>query len=248
MASHNASAKIPERGRHCFPAERIAAYIDGRVTEQQRQTIERHLADCAYCLKSVAGAMSDMGQQAPVTPAWLRRKAEEQAGSAKPKYRRWAWVLAPVLTSLVVAIVLMKLPERTGKLAPAGTPATSTAVAATQTGAQAGGAASESTRSMKSESESPRLRLLEPAGGAALARGHLRFAWRAVPDAASYRIRITTTEGAVVWEGRSEQPHVQAPQNLKIAPGSYFAWVTAYLADGRELESAPVDFRVKAKP
>lgn len=246
MASHNASTKIPERGWHCPPAARIAAYIDGHVSRQEREVIERHLADCTYCLKSVAGAMSDMSQSAPVTPAWLRRKAEEQADPAKTKYRRWAWALAPVIASLLVAIVLMKLPAKTGKFAPAATPSTSTAVAAPQSGAQAGSAPPETTRSMNSESEP--LRLLEPAGGASLARGHLRFAWRAVPGAASYRIRVTTTEGAVVWEVRSEQPHVQAPQNLNIAPGSYFAWVTAYLADGRELESAPVDFRVKAKP
>lgn len=244
MTSHNSSTKIPKRGWHCPPAERIAAYIDRQLSEQQRQSIQRHLADCAYCMKSVAGAMSDMSQPATQTPAWLRRKAEEQAGPAKSRYRRWAWAFAPVLASLLVAIVLMKLPVRTGKLAPAGP--SSTAVVPPQSGAQAGGAPTESTRSIKSESEP--LRLLEPAGGAELARGHLQFAWRAVPDATSYRIRVTTTEGAVVWETRSEQPHVQAPQNLKIAPGSYFAWVTAYLADGRELESAPVDFRVKAKP
>lgn len=246
MAGQNDSTKrMPGRGWHCPPAEEIAAYMDGQVSEQQRQAIERHLADCAYCLKSVAGAMSDISQPASATPAWLRQKAEAQPWPAKTKYRRWAWVLAPVLASLLVAIVLMKLPTRPGKMAPVGTPPTSSAPASPKSGALTGGAPPEITRSMKSRTEP--LRLLEPASGAALARNRLKFSWHAVPDVASYRIRITTTEGAAVWETRSEQPHAQAPPNLKIAPGIYFAWVTAYLADGRELESAPVNFRVEAK-
>jgi Putative zinc-finger len=235
MTNLDASEKFPVRGWHCPPAEQLAAYLDGHVSEQQRQSLERHLADCAYCLKSVAGAMADRRHAAPATPAWLRQKAQAQVGEAKSKNWRWAWVLAPALACLLVAVVLLETPRRT-VMPP-------TAVA-TSPVAQTGDAVPGATRNLQSGTE--QLRLLAPASGALLESNRLRFEWSATPNATSYRIRITTADGALVWEARSEQPSAQAPSGLKIAPGSYFAWVTAYIDDGRELQSAPVQFRVRA--
>lgn len=243
VTKRSASEKIPQRGWRCPPAEQLAAYIDAQVSEQQRQALERHLANCAYCLKSVAGAMSDMRQAAPATPAWLRQKAEAQAGDVKSKNWRWAWVLAPALACLLVAVVLVETPKQTGRLVPAGVSTTSPAVATTPA-AQAGSTTTGATRSLRMQHQP--LQLLAPARGSILEGNRLQFRWNVIPDATSYRVRITTADGALVWEARSERPHAQAPSNLKIAPGSYFAWVTAYINDGRELQSAPVQFRVQA--
>lgn len=236
MPNPNLSAKIPRRGRRCPPAERLAAYIDGLLIDEQKQSVERHLADCAYCRKSVAGAVSHSEQPAPPTPAWLRQRAEALAGQSKSKHWRWAWALVPALACLVAVVVLIQSPPASHM---------SPAISAHPPAAQTGGAGSAPTRSLSVPREP--LRLLAPASGALVAPNRLRFAWSAMPDAASYRIRITTTEGALVWQARSEQPKAQAPPTLKIAPGNYFAWVTAYLQDGREQQSAPVEFRVQAE-
>ncbi len=243
MARYDASTKIPERGWHCPTAEQLAAYIEGQASENQRRTLERHLADCGYCLKTVAGAITDTKHPAPVTPVWLRQQAEAQAGNVKSKNWRWAWTLAPALACLLVAVVLVKSPKQTGNVVSMGTLTPSPSVATSPAG-QASNALPGTTRSLNTQTEP--LQLLAPASGALLEGDRLRFQWSATPNAGSYRIRITTPDGALVWEARSEQPRAQAPPNLKIAPGSYFAWVTAYINDGRELQSAPVQFRVQA--
>jgi anti-sigma factor RsiW len=243
MPNLDDSEKVPKRGWRCPPEESLAAFVDGHLGEQQRQALERHLADCAYCLKSVAGAIADMRHPAPATPAWLRQKAEAKAGQVKTKNWRWAWALAPALAGLFIAVVLLQTPRQKGHVVSTGA-STLPAATAASPAEQTTRALPEATRSLRTGIEP--LHLLSPASGSVLESNRLRFEWNATPGAASYKIRITTADGSLVWEARSEQPHAQAPPDLKIAPGSYFAWVTTYIDDGRELQSAPVSFRVQA--
>ena len=233
----NGSTKISKRGWHCPGAEQLAAYIDGKLSDVERPSLERHLADCRYCLSLVAGVISDTSRATPAIPVWLRRKAQELAGAKGTKTWRWAWALAPAVACLLlVVVVLVEQPTKRGKVPPAGASISSEL-------AQTSNASGERTRSRTRQPEP--LRVLAPPNGTTVGRTELRFEWSAVPNALSYQIRITATDGGLLWEGRSEQPQADPPRTVRLAAKDYFVWVTAYLDDGRELRSAPVQFRVK---
>jgi Putative zinc-finger len=248
MPNFKARSKVPVRGWHCPPPERLAAYIDGQLTERQRHSVERHLAGCRYCCNSVAGVVADARRRAEQTPAWLRRKAEEQVASQKPKSWRWAWAVAPALATVLIVAVLTQSPTKNpGKTVRSATPGSSPTLTmpAPSVSAPSSTAPRPLTRGINTSRED--LKLLAPVAGAALPPGRLLFYWTAVPNVASYRIRIMTVDGGLVWEQLSGKPHARAPVTLKLAPGKYFAWVTAYLNDGGEQQSAPVSFRVQTQ-
>jgi len=232
----NASTKIPKRGWHCPGAEQLAAYIDGTLSDVERPSLGQHLADCRYCLSLVAGVISDTSRVTPAIPVWVRKKAQALPGAKGAKSWWWAWALAPAVACLLLVAVLVERPTKRGKMPP-------TSASIPSELAQTGNASKERTRSMNLQPEE--LRLLAPPRGGTIGRSELRFVWSAVPNASSYQIRITTTDGGLLWEGRSEQPHAEPPRTLRLVGKDYFVWVTAYLEDGRELRSAPMQFRVK---
>lgn len=45
-------ASMPGRGR-CLPVSQVAAYIDGTCSDDERDFIERHLAECTPCLEGI---------------------------------------------------------------------------------------------------------------------------------------------------------------------------------------------------
>jgi Putative zinc-finger len=241
----NAFTGPAERGWRCPSSEKLAAYIDGSMSSEHRRALERHLADCNYCLELVAGEVSEVRQTAPATPTWLRQRAEDQAGRAKSKNRRWAWVLAPVLTGLVTVALLVKSPGHLKEEGPREGPNNPPAVTAPQSSPSTTIQPAEPTRSAEGQTKS--LRLIVPSMGAASRASQLRFVWTAIPNASYYQVRLMTEEGQLVWEERLDQANVRPPSALKIAPGNYFVWVTAYLNDGRELQAAPTRFQVLAE-
>lgn len=224
------------RTGRCPSTDQLAAYIDGKLNEVERSGIERHLADCRDCLSLVAGAISDINAAATATPTWLRQRAESLGGGRESRSRRWAWALVPALACLLAVAVVVRRPTKhvTESLTPA--PMTFPSPAT-------GGTAGESTRSGNRQQEAAQL--LVPSKGAVIKRSELRFEWKAVPNASSYWIRITTIEGGLVWESRSEQPHAQPPKTVRLDGKDYFVWVTAYLDDGQALHLDPVQFRVR---
>lgn len=245
MSNSNPATESPKRGWRCPSSAQLAAYIDGSVSAGERRALERHLADCSYCLDLVGGVVSGTQQTAPATPVWLQQKAEELGGQTRAKNWRWAWALAPVLTGLLVVAVFVKSPTQSEKMAPPVGPSNSPAITAHQQSEQTSNHPAEPTRSAHGQTEL--LRLITPSQGAALSPNRLQFEWTPASHATYYQVRIMTAEGKLVWEGRSEQAHVRLPGILKITPGNYFVWVSAYLNDGRELQSAPTRFRVQAE-
>ncbi|HET9400375.1 MAG TPA: hypothetical protein VFO34_05450 [Candidatus Acidoferrales bacterium] len=243
MPTHNASEEVPKRGWRCPDEEQLAAYIDGTARGEAKLSIERHISGCGYCLKLVVGATAEARQSSPSTPSYLLKRAEELAGS-QPREWRWAWAMGPALACLIAVAIYVRQPQR---VKPATEPATNPpAAAASAPNAPATGSVatpSEPTRALGREPGT--LRLLAPARDAVLDRGHLQFAWTTVPNTSYYQIRITTTEGGLAWETRSTQASVRPPDKLKLAPGQYFIWVTAYLNNGRTERSDPLEFRLQ---
>jgi len=72
--NHHPSGACPE-------PEQLAAYVDGRVTAEERASIQRHLADCEDCREVVADAVRLRDESASrVLPFWRRRKAQAIGG------------------------------------------------------------------------------------------------------------------------------------------------------------------------
>jgi hypothetical protein len=65
----------------CPEPEQLAAYIDGRVTVEERAAIQRHLADCDDCREVVADAVRLRDEpHARVLPFWRRPRTQVLGG------------------------------------------------------------------------------------------------------------------------------------------------------------------------
>ena len=244
MPSQNASEEVPSRGWRCPDEEELAAYIDGVTGGDAKRKLERHVSGCDFCLKLVAGAAAADRHTSAETPQSLRARAEELAAEQKRSWR-WVWALGPVLACLIAVAVFLRQPQLSNPATP-GADAHSTAPlpAPDRTAAASPRAPTEPTRALGSQTAT--LKLLAPAGDAVLDRSHLNFEWTPFPNTSYYQVRITTTEGGLVWEGRSSQASARPPDKLNFTSGPYFVWVTAYLNNGRTVRSDPLEFRIQS--
>jgi len=97
----------------------------------------------------------------------------------------------------------------------------------------------------KNTSEEPLPSIVLPRPDSVVTRERLKFAWKPIPHSRYYEVRVVTTDGDLVWEGQTEKSDLQPPSDVALQNGSYFVWITAYLADGRVAKSSPVKFVVK---
>jgi len=77
MLSSLLSRRRPAGARAACPDEEaLAGYLSGQLTSTERGELERHLADCSYCLSEVAAAQEagEPGQTSAV-PQWLMERA-----------------------------------------------------------------------------------------------------------------------------------------------------------------------------
>lgn len=71
------------------------------------------------------------------------------------------------------------------------------------------------------------------------------FRWRADPSADSYRVRLLSPDGAIIWQsGPVAGGEVEIPARLRIGAGTYFWDVAAYRAGERIGESELTRFEV----
>lgn len=243
MPTHNASEEVPKRGWSCPGEEQLAAYVDGTVSGEAKTALERHISGCGYCLKLVAGAAAEPGRSSPMTPAYLRKRAEELTSSSSHNWR-WVWALGPALACLIAVAIFVRQPQKHLPVIEPAPPAAPEVATPQSAPSSSSAAPSDSTRALGRQPQA--LRLLSPARGAVLGRSQLQFEWTAVPNTSYYQIRMTRTDGELVWEVRSQQPRVHAPDKMKFAAGQYFFWVTAYLNDGRTTRSDPLEFQLHA--
>jgi hypothetical protein len=87
--------------------------------------------------------------------------------------------------------------------------------------------------------------MLSPRRDSAVGREQLEFSWTPVSRSRYYEISVVTSDGDLLWEGQTEKSVLHLPSEVVLKRGSYFVWVTAYLADGRVAKSSPVRFVVK---
>lgn len=250
MAEKNKIGELEARRRWSCPGEAaIGAYIDGALDEQASGRVANHLSDCAYCRKLVAATVkSQRAENVPEVPANLMRRARE-AGQEQGKRQVWwqsAWRWAPASSAaaaLVCAgliITLWRAPQDVG--IPKQAAPTGPAISKVEETRPAEAAPSEQERKPRHYEAAPTV--IAPQGGQVVSRKGLRFSWNPVPGAISYEVRVVTSEGDLVWEGRSEGTEMRVPDGLTLSSGKYFVMTSATLDSGRTRTASPVEFQV----
>ena len=231
----------PHRRWKCPSDEMIASYLDGTVDSPSRSRLESHLADCEYCRALVAElAKVPRDREMPSLPAGLMQRA---VALVPPKSTRmhWVWVPATAVAGtafLVIVAIVLRSPEL--RLIPSRPTPPAPIIAKSEPAQTLSAPAHEIVRKPFSVDVLPSV--VSPQQGSSVARERLEFQWKRVPHSRYYEIHVVTSEGDLVWEGRSEASVLQPPTDVRLNDGSYFVWITAYLESGREAKSAPVSF------
>ena len=243
MIRAQARRQPAHRGWRCPSAEQVAAYLEQRLGAKDKASFEEHLAHCDFCIGLISSLVRQQKAEEPVeAPAHLVRQAIDAVLEKASAGRAWRWVLAPALTTIVVAsAVLLKSPQP-AQVTPPNVPIVEKAAPPTPvTKSQSRPPVMPEVRSLKTPTTS--LQLLEPRSGS-IVHGELRFHWKAVAKAVYYEIRVVNAEGDPVWRAESTDPAAQLPAGFSLHPGKYFVWVLAHLSDGRTVKSEAVAFRI----
>ena len=219
-----------DRQPSCPDTERLAAYADGDLSDDERLVLEEHLADCGHCLGQVRFLVrsADLGP-APEVPEHLLDAVREQT---KPVWRRPpAWFAAAAGLVLVVLTVRIGVIDTTSPDGDAGTEITAPA---------------DEPRSVRNHvlgSEVPTV--TSPLDGQRVGRGALTIAWQPVAEAFDYSVQLMDAEGNLIWEDRTGAQSTTVPQTVTLEPdGSYFVWVAAHMRSGLRAKSPAVAFEV----
>ena len=88
--------------------ELISAYVDGEVTEEERQTVEQHVASCASCRAALQdfSTAQTLLRTLPVldAPQGFRQRVTERV-EQKSRSWAWRWLAAPRFALGTIALL-----------------------------------------------------------------------------------------------------------------------------------------------
>jgi hypothetical protein len=235
---------LPARKWSCPEDDMLAAYADGTLREMRQKWVEFHLSGCARCRLLVAEAVKAQRElDLPSPPTDLRWKA---IGFAAPRAarQRWVWVPAGALAAVAVLVVTAPILRKPQSLILQSPPSPSAPVIAKSEPVAAPGPAGHEIVRKPTPSE-PLPSIVLPRPDSVVTRRGLKFGWRSIAQSRYYEVRVVNSDGDLVWEGQTDKSDLQLPADTVVQDGSYFVWITAYLADGRIAKSAPVKFLLK---
>jgi len=226
------AAELTERTPFCPEDQQIAEYFEGELPESERDCVERHLADCRFCLARL-GMLQRLAQN-PTSPripedVLAIAKSMRQATVSRP---RWVpvWAAAAVLV-VAVGILWQLFPGRgIGQIE-------LPRIHMTEPSSDL-----RETRSLDAGAMGPRF--LSPDEGPGITSNTDVLRWTAVPNSLYYEVRIISDTGDLLWRERVEGTEWRLPAGLALTPGSeYFMRVDAYLTDAKTLQSDYLLFR-----
>ncbi len=192
--------------------------MEGGLAESEQGSLERHLADCDWCLERI-GLISRVSSEDmhPEVSEVLGARARRLVGRDPAPRRRVASFLAAAATVLLAVSLLTLLPRPSP--VPVPVPETDRVVRSLDPSALS----SDALRGGKGI----RLRL---------SRGALQ--WTPVNGSLFYQVLVVTDEGEWVLEAKVREPHWKIPADLQLDSGNrYFVRVEAHLTETRALES-----------
>jgi hypothetical protein len=226
------AAELTERTPFCPEDQQIAEYFEDELPAAERDHVERHLADCRFCL-----ARLGMLQRLEQNPIALRIPEDVLATAKamrKPRVRRPKWVQASAAAAalvIAVGVLYQVFPVReTGQ------------VALPRTHMTEPSSDMRETRSADPGAMGPRF--LSPREGAGTTSNARVFKWTEVPNSLYYEVRIVSDAGDLLWQERVDGTEWRLPAGLALTSGlDYFVRVDAYLTDAKTLQSGYLLFR-----
>lgn len=189
----------------------IARYVDGWVSEGEREQMEAHLAECVQCRGQVTATYRLVGEEDDWDLSGLDFSVQQQAESLRSDKQsqsrtpqRWdVPVLVGVLAVLLgIAGILFWQYQGT-----------------------------ESDR-LRSSVEREAFTVRAPADGAEISQRPV-FVCDTVDAAFAYRVTLYAPDGAVLWEGDTTSARVSLPTEVSLTDGQTYLWRAAALrSDG----------------
>ncbi len=261
-----------ERGWRCPDESQLAAYVAKRLEAPATTAVERHLADCDFCVSQIAFlSQSPDAETVEQVPLALLSRARSILGREPKSAVNWGWrwaapSAAVVCLILLVVVVVIQL-RRRETVSPNEGPFIAQKIepppiASPQIGLTPLASRSEPSppmqlskpkptqtaevRSKTSEEIIPRL--LTPREGAAIRKEDLELRWQRASEAMFYEVRIMSATGDVVFEQQTEDTSMKPGPAAPLLPGTkYFAVVSAHLRQGKTAKSAVISFRLSGQ-
>ena len=239
----------------CPDENQLAAYVNGEA--QDRQKLERHLADCKHCLESASFLLKQFdGDESVPTAVLARARRLGDNGRANKWNWGWATVGATACLLIITSIILWqswsaKTPKPAGDLLaqrnesplpPAEPPAGNPSVVSPNVVKPK--AKEVQTPIVRGTSAGPKLQLIFPREGSTVRLPVQTIRWLPIPDATFYEVKIVTEDGAAVATQSTNNTELPLPGDA-LKPGSkYFVTVVAHLNGNRTVRSQLVNFRI----
>lgn len=226
------SAGLTDRTPFCSEDRQLAEYFDGVLADDERHALERHLADCSFCLARV-GALGrlESTQTAKRVPEDVLATAKQMTQKGRPRWARQApaWAAAAVLTLALASMI-----DRNGE-----TVNEQGVVPPAISGVPYGVGQLRNV-----EWAGQKLDVVFPAPDAEVGAGTV-IRWSEIPGNTQYNIFILTSEGDVLWTERLAATEWAIAQAPSISAGdTYYFRVEALLSDGRTISSKHRAFRM----
>lgn len=212
------SAELSERAPFCPGDQAISGYFDGMTPGQERQKLERHLADCRFCQARIGMLNRQLDDSLAVSvPEDLLARAKALGRkSAHPRFRKApAWAAAAVILLGAFFIATNQSPDQ------------------------------PETRQLRNiDRPESRFEVILPATGQAISTG-APIRWTRFPDGSHYTVYVLSDAGDVLWTEHLQNNEWAVKREMGLNPdGDFFLRVEAELPDGRTVSSKHLAFRV----
>jgi hypothetical protein len=217
-------SRLLERTKFCPADQEIAQYYEVEMPFADRERLQRHILDCAYC-EARLGALARLQEidSFPQVDENLIASAKQMAVAAGlQKYRHaQGWAVAAVIILTLSVTMLWD----SGQYQPT----------------------DNSMRQVRNIDQTMVVpRFLSPIEGALVDPGNLVIRWSKIPGSLFYTLYILSDAGDLVVDQRVDGSEWSAGEQSSFNPGAeYFVRVEAHLADARTVSSKHVIFVVK---
>jgi hypothetical protein len=196
--------------------ERLASYLDGYLTTDERDAVLAHFDECAACRREMTEARRV-----------LARASSARGGSGRAtNITRLVWTVLPATLAAAVlfGVALPRMRDR----------------GAVNVATRGSDGPPQSDVIPRLAIVSP------PDDGAFVVTSADSFVWRSASGDAEYRFTIMDATGGIVWSKSTGDTTMTLPPDLRLTRGSEYFWsVDALLADGHSTSTRVHHFSIK---